>query len=44
MADRDQFQQVFMNIIVNAEAEMKKAHGRGKLTIKTEQVDNKIRI
>ena len=33
-----------MNIIVNAEAEMKKARGRGKLTIKTEQIDNTIRI
>ena len=44
MADRGQLQQVFMNIIVNAESEMKKAHDRGRLTIKTEQIDNKIRI
>ena len=33
-----------MNIIVNAESEMKQAHGRGKLIIKTEQIDNKIRL
>ena len=44
MADAGQLQQVFMNIIVNAEAEMKKAHGRGKLIVKTEQIGNKIRI
>jgi len=44
MADTGQLQQVFMNIIVNAETEMKQAHGRGKLTIKTEQIDNKIRL
>ena len=44
VADIGQLQQVFMNIIVNAEAEMKKAHGRGKLTVKTEQADDLIRI
>ena len=44
MADAGQLQQVFMNIIVNAEMEMKKAYGRGKLTIKTEQIENRIRI
>jgi CheY-like chemotaxis protein len=33
-----------MNIIVNAETEMKQAHGRGKLTIKTEQTGNTIRV
>jgi len=44
MVDRGQLQQVFMNIIVNAEMEMKQARGRGKLTIKTEQIDNKIRL
>ena len=44
MADAGQLQQVFMNIIVNAETEMRKAHGRGKLTIKTERIDNKIRL
>ena len=44
MADAGQLQQVFMNIIVNAEAEMKKARGKGELTIKTEQIDSTIRI
>jgi len=43
-ADTGQLQQVFINIIVNAETEMRKAHGRGKLTIKTERIDNKIRL
>jgi len=44
MADTGQLQQVFMNIIVNAETEMRKAHGRGKLIVKTEQIGNTIRI
>jgi len=44
MADTGQLQQVFMNIIVNAETEMKKAHGRGKLIIRTEQIGNTVRI
>jgi len=44
MADAGQLQQVFMNIIVNAESEMKQAHGSGKLTIKTERIGNTIRI
>ena len=44
MADRGQLQQVFMNIIVNAETEMKQARGRGKLIVKTEQIGNTIRI
>jgi len=44
MADAGQLQQVFLNIIVNAETEMALAHGRGKLTIKTETMDNIIRI
>jgi len=44
MADTGQLQQVFMNIIVNAETEMKQAHGRGKFTIKTEQIGNTIRL
>jgi len=44
MADAGQLQQVFMNIIVNAETEMKQAHGRGKLTIKAEQAGNTIRL
>ncbi len=44
MADGGQLQQVFLNIIINAELEMKLAHGRGNLWIRTETVDNNIRI
>jgi len=44
VADADQIQQVFLNIIVNAETEMKKAHGRGRLVIRTEQAGDRIRI
>ena len=44
MADASQLQQVFLNIIINAETEMKLAHGKGKLSIKTEAIDNTIRI
>jgi len=44
MADASQLQQVFLNIIVNAEMEMKLAHGRGKLLVRTETADNILRI
>jgi PAS domain S-box-containing protein len=44
VADPGQLQQVFLNLVVNAETEMKLAHGKGKLLIKTEKVDNTIRI
>ncbi|MDD5510014.1 MAG: response regulator [Dehalococcoidales bacterium] len=44
MADAGQLQQVFMNIIVNGEAEMKKAHGKGNFTVKTERIADIIRI
>jgi len=44
MADGGQLQQVFLNITINAETEMKLAHGRGNLLIKTETIDNTIRI
>jgi len=44
MADGGQLQQVFLNIIINAESEMRLAHGRGKLLVKTETIDNTIRI
>ncbi|MDD5510213.1 MAG: PAS domain S-box protein [Dehalococcoidales bacterium] len=44
VADAGQLQQVFLNIIVNAETAMKKAHGRGRLTIRTEQAGDRIRI
>jgi two-component system cell cycle sensor histidine kinase/response regulator CckA len=44
MADPGQMQQVFLNIILNARTEMKLAHGRGKLLIKTRVIDNTIQI
>ncbi len=44
VADPGQLQQVFLNLIINAETEMKLAHGGGKLSIKTEQVRDCIRI
>jgi CheY-like chemotaxis protein len=44
MADAGQLQQVFLNIIINAETEMRLAHAKGELIIKTEQADNTIRI
>jgi len=43
-ADPAQLQQVFLNIIVNAETSMKQARGKGKLLIKTEEVNDNIRI
>jgi len=42
--DPGQMQQVFLNLIVNGEQAMRKAHGRGTLTITTERRENKIRI
>jgi PAS domain S-box-containing protein len=44
VADAGQLQQVFLNLIVNAETEMKLARGSGKLTVKTQQVDDVLRI
>jgi PAS domain S-box-containing protein len=44
IADPAQLQQVFLNLIINAETEMKSAHSKGKLSIKTEHIDNTIRI
>jgi PAS domain S-box-containing protein len=44
MADHFQMQQVFLNIIVNAESAMLEAHGKGKLVIATEKVNGVIRI
>jgi PAS domain S-box-containing protein len=44
IADGSQLQQVFLNIILNAETEMKSAHGKGNLFIKTETIDNTLRI
>jgi len=43
-ADGGQMQEVFLNIILNAETEMKLAHNKGNLLIKTERIDNTIRI
>jgi signal transduction histidine kinase len=39
MVDYFQMQQVFLNIIVNAESAMLEAHGKGKLVITTERVN-----
>jgi len=44
MADFYQMQQVFMNIINNAEQAMVEAHGRGKLIVKTQKTDEMIWI
>jgi PAS domain S-box-containing protein len=44
VVDPGQMQQVFLNLIVNAEQAMKKAHGKGTLTITTKKIDNNIRI
>jgi signal transduction histidine kinase len=42
--DPYQMQQVFLNIVVNAEYFMAEAHKRGKLTITTKRIDGVIRI
>ena len=44
LADYNQIQQVMLNIIANAVQGMKKASGRGKLSITTRQIDNNIQI
>ena len=44
MADRFQMQQVFLNIVLNAEQAMIESNGRGNLTITTEQIDGIIKI
>ena len=44
MADFHQMLQVFVNIITNAEQAMTKAHGKGKLIIKTQKKGNVIQI
>jgi PAS domain S-box-containing protein len=44
IADPGQLQQVFLNLIINAETEMKIANDRGRLSIKTEKINNTIRI
>lgn len=44
MADFYQLQQVFMNIIINAEQAMIESHGRGRLLVETQWVDGVIQI
>jgi signal transduction histidine kinase len=44
MADAGQLQQVFLNIILNAETEMLSANNKGTLSIKTEVLGDAIRI
>ena len=44
LADEDQLRQVFLNLIINAETEMKSAHGGGHLLIKTGRIDNTIQV
>ena len=44
VVDPGQMQQVFLNLIVNAEQAMKKAHGRGTLIVSTEKLGHNIRI
>jgi nitrogen-specific signal transduction histidine kinase len=44
MADAVQLQEVFLNIILNAETEMKQHRGKGNLQIKTEKVNDNILI
>jgi signal transduction histidine kinase len=43
MADYFQLQQVFLNIVINAEHFMVEAHSKGTLTITTEKVDNVVK-
>ena len=42
--DYFQMQQVFLNIIVNAEFAMTEAHRNGKITITTQRLDNTVRV
>ena len=44
MVDYFQLQQVFLNIVINAEYFMIEAHNRGTLTITTERIDNTIKV
>jgi CheY-like chemotaxis protein len=44
MADAAQLQQVFLNIILNAEIEMIAAHDKGTLLVRTEKINNTIRV
>jgi PAS domain S-box-containing protein len=44
LADPGQLQQVFLNLVLNAETEMKLAHGQGTLLVKTDCTDDTIVI
>ena len=44
MIDESQLQQVLLNLIINAETEMKRAHGSGHLLIKTGSTENAIQV
>jgi len=44
VADRFQMQQVFLNIVLNAEQAMIEAHQEGTLTITTERVDSNTKV
>jgi PAS domain S-box-containing protein len=44
IADRFQMQQVFLNIVLNAEQAMMESRGRGNLTVTTERLNFNIRI
>ena len=44
MVNVGQLQQVFLNIVINAEQAMITANGKGKLSVKTEKKDNSIRV
>jgi PAS domain S-box-containing protein len=44
MMDHFQMQQVFLNIVVNAEFAMLEAHHKGKMIITTEKIDNIVKI
>ena len=43
-ADPHQLQQVFLNLVINAEQAMTAAHGRGVLSIRTQRVGEVVRI
>jgi PAS domain S-box-containing protein len=44
IADPGQLQQVFLNLIINAETAMKLTHDKGRLSIKTEKINSILRI
>jgi PAS domain S-box-containing protein len=44
MADTGQLQQVFLNIVLNAEYFMTKAHNKGQLVVKTEKINGNIQV